>query len=100
MKQDSADGAKVRRGAGNEGQRKCADDPNKPEVLETKDPTHHSGKLKRLGGSSSDDWNNRIANEAINTLWIKNSDEETRHRQMTAAIDGLSASIRTMNWRA
>jgi hypothetical protein len=89
MKQNSTDRARAQDAAGNEPQRKRAEDLKKPEVLEARDPSHHSGKLKRLGGSSSDDWNNRIANEAINTLWMKNSDEETRHRQMTAAIDGL-----------
>jgi hypothetical protein len=77
------------RGAGDEPQRKRADDLKKPEVLQAKDPSLHRGELKRLGGSSSDDWNNRIANDTINTLWVKNSDEETRHRQMMAAIDGL-----------
>jgi hypothetical protein len=37
----------------------------------------------------SDDWNNRIANETINTLWLKHLDDETRHRQMVTAVDGL-----------
>jgi hypothetical protein len=77
------------RGAGNEPKRGRAEGLKKPEVLQAKDPSHQKGELKRIGGSSSDDWNNRIANDAINTLWVKNSDEETRHRQITAAIDGL-----------
>jgi hypothetical protein len=89
MKQDSTDGARARRGAGDEPQRKRGDDLKKPEVLQARDPSLPPGTLKRIGGSASDDWNNRIANETINTLWLKNSDEETRHRQMTAAVDGL-----------
>ena len=81
--------ANALRGAGNVPQRKRADDPKKPEVLQAKDSALRPGTLKRLGGSSSDDWNNRIANDAINALWLKNSDEGARHRQMTAAIEGL-----------
>jgi hypothetical protein len=89
MKQNSTDGARALRGAGNEPQRKRADDPKEPEVLQAKDPSLQPGTLKRLGGSSSDDWNSRVANDVIGTLWLKNSDEKTRHRQMTAAVDGL-----------
>jgi hypothetical protein len=81
--------ANAPRGAGNEPQRKRADDPKKPEVLHAKDPSLQSGTLKRLGGSASDDWNNRVANDTIQTLWVKNSDDETRHRQTMAAVDGL-----------
>src|SRR5580704_2754340 len=89
MKQNSTDGARARREAGDEPQRKRADDLKKPEVLQAKDPSLQPGTLKRLGGSSSDDWNSRVANDVIGTLWLKNSDEKTRHRQMTAAVDGL-----------
>ena len=32
--------------------------------------------LKRVGGSQSDDWNNVLANQALQSLWIKHSDEE------------------------
>ena len=49
----------------------------------------HEGKLKVIGGSKSDDWNNVIANETINTLWLKHSDDKGRTRQMEAAISGL-----------
>jgi hypothetical protein len=87
MKQDSTDGARARRGAGDEPQRKRGDDLKKPEVLQAKDPSLQPGTLKRLGGSSSDDWNNRVANDVINVLWVKNSDEKTRNRQMMAAVD-------------
>jgi hypothetical protein len=89
MKQNSTDGARARREAGDEPQRKRADDLKKPEVLQAKDPSLQPGTLKRLGGSSSDDWNNRVANDVINVLWVKNSDEKTRNRQMMAAVDGL-----------
>ena len=45
--------------------------------------------LKHLGGSRSDDWNNILANQAINTLWLKHSDEETRDQQYDAILFAL-----------
>ena len=47
------------------------------------------GALKHLGGSRSDDWNNILANQAINTLWLKHSDEETRDQQYDATLFAL-----------
>ena len=62
-----------------------------PKVVEVTigDPARHTGRLKELGGSRSDDWNNRIANETVQTLWLKNSDEKTRGEQTKAALSGL-----------
>ena len=37
--------------------------------------------LKRTGGSQSDDWNHVLGNQAIQSLWIKQSDMEVRQRQ-------------------
>ena len=37
--------------------------------------------LKRVGGSKSDDWNHVLGNQAIQSLWIKQSDMEVRQRQ-------------------
>jgi hypothetical protein len=37
--------------------------------------------LKRIGGSQSDDWNHVLGNQAIQSLWIKQSDMEVRQRQ-------------------
>src|SRR2546423_14793768 len=45
--------------------------------------------LKRIGGSQSDDWNHVLGNQAIQSLWIKQSDNEARARQYNAAIAGL-----------
>src|ERR1700731_327825 len=45
--------------------------------------------LKRVGGSQSDDWNHVLGNQAIQSLWIKQSDNEVRARQYNAAITGL-----------
>jgi hypothetical protein len=41
-------------------------------------PDDLKGTLKRIGGSKSDHWNNLLANQAVQALWIKNSDAETR----------------------
>jgi hypothetical protein len=37
----------------------------KPTVVEVHDPTKLRGRLKLIGGSMSDDWNNVIANQAV-----------------------------------
>src|SRR5207302_7435720 len=39
--------------------------------------------------SRSDDWNNILANQAINTLWLKHSDGETRDQQYDATLMAL-----------
>src|SRR5262245_35392406 len=70
-------------------QRKRASNPKEPIVVQAKDPSRQPGELRRIGGSASDDWNNRIANDTVNSLWLKNSDEATRDRQLAAAIAGL-----------
>lgn len=54
-----------------------------------KDPAKEPGNLRRVGGSSSDDWNNRVANDTLQSLWIKNSEGETRDTQYNAAVAGL-----------
>src|SRR5215510_10128065 len=48
------------------------------------DPDDSKGTLKSMGGSKSDNWNNILANQAINTLWVGHSDIETRDRQYSA----------------
>jgi hypothetical protein len=47
------------------------------------------GALKAIGGSMSDDWNNILANQTIQTLWLKNSSAEEIRRQRHAAVDAL-----------
>jgi hypothetical protein len=60
-----------------------------PTVVEAYDPSSLPGKLKPIGGSKSDTWNNVIANQTIQTLWRKNSDDEGRKNLVDAAIAGL-----------
>ena len=51
------------------------------------------GQLKFVGGSMSDDWNNLLADQTVQTLWFfENSDAEDIRRQRHAAVDALIGS--------
>jgi len=52
-------------------------------------PDDLKGTLKLIGGSRSDRWNNVLAYQAVETLWLKNSDKETRGEQYDATVAGL-----------
>src|SRR5919204_1065967 len=47
------------------------------------------GALKDIGGSQSDNWNNILVNQAVNSLWTAHSDEETLSRQYSATAEAL-----------
>jgi hypothetical protein len=48
------------------------------------------GRLKFVGGSMSDDWNNNVANQTAQTLWFfENSDPDEIRRERHAAVDAL-----------
>ena len=61
----------------------------KAKTVVANDPDDLKGTLKSIGGSHSDQSNNILANQAINSLWFKNSDEKTRDLQFSAAVAGL-----------
>ena len=42
--------------------------------------------LKCIGGSQSDDWNNVLANQTLNTLWRARSNDEFQKRQNSATL--------------
>src|SRR5438270_10824419 len=52
-------------------------------------PDDLKGTLKLIGGSRSDRWNNVLAYQAVETLWLKNSDKERRDEQYGATVAGL-----------
>ena len=57
-----------------------------------RDPAQQPGKLKMIGGSASDDWNNVLATQAIRTVWVQHSDEDALDQQLaatTAALIGI-----------
>jgi hypothetical protein len=47
------------------------------------------GKLRCIGGSRSDTWNNALVNQVTQALWLGNSDPEETRQQRHAAIHGL-----------
>lgn len=53
------------------------------------DPDDRKGVLESIGGSRSDHWNNTLANQAVQALWIKNSDAETYDKQLSATVAAL-----------
>jgi hypothetical protein len=53
------------------------------------DPENQNGNLKVVGGSQSDHWNNTLANQAAQALWLKNSSPEERHKQLNATLAAL-----------
>jgi hypothetical protein len=43
-----------------------------------------------MGGSKSDSWNTTLANQTIQSLWIKHSDKETQDRQVSATVAAMT----------
>lgn len=64
----------------------------KPQVttVQMDDPADRAGRLKAIGGSASDAFNNALANSALGTLWLKNADRENRDRQVSAMVGALT----------
>jgi hypothetical protein len=60
-----------------------------PISIDASDSESHTGKLRCIGGSQSDHWNNIVANQAVKSLWLKHSDEENADRQRKAAVSAL-----------
>jgi hypothetical protein len=48
-----------------------------------------NGRLKNVGGSRSDHWNNILAEQVVQALWLKHSDPATRERQFSATVAAL-----------
>jgi hypothetical protein len=62
---------------------------NEPTTVVANDPDDREGALKTIGGSQSDNWNNTLANQAVQALWVKNSDTKTRDKQLSATVAAL-----------
>jgi hypothetical protein len=60
-----------------------------PEVVDLPPPEARRGTLKGLGGSSDDVFNNILANQVIQGLWLANSDRGERGQQLQAALSAL-----------
>jgi hypothetical protein len=63
---------------------------NEPTTVVANDPDDRKGALKTIGGSQSDHWNNTLANQAVQALWVKNSSAEKRDKQLSATVAALT----------
>ncbi len=61
----------------------------KPVAAVAKDPDDLKGTLKEVGGSRFDCWNDILAMQTTQALWLKHSDPETRDNQLSAAVAAL-----------
>lgn len=52
-------------------------------------PSVKSADLREIGGSTSRDFNNTLANQACNTLWLQHSDDAAQGRQLQATLAAL-----------
>ncbi len=62
---------------------------NTPTAVVANHPDDQIGRLKNIGGSKSDHWNNLLANQTVQALWINNSDKEHRDHQFRATVSAL-----------
>ena len=69
--------------------REPAVNDKQPTTVVVDNPNDLKGTLKRIGGSQADSWNNVLAAQTADTLWLKNSNTETRDRQFGATVAGL-----------
>lgn len=60
-----------------------------PSTVVANDPDDLKGTLKNIGGSRSDHWNNILANQTVQALWLKHSDPETRKKQYRGTVAAL-----------
>jgi hypothetical protein len=51
---------------------------NAPKTVVADVPDDRKSWLRNIGGSQSDHWNNILANQAMQSLWMKNSSAEDR----------------------
>jgi hypothetical protein len=58
-------------------------------VIDLDDHENNKGRLKRIGGSQSDHWNNVLINQTAKTLWVKYSDKDIREQQYKATVAAL-----------
>lgn len=61
----------------------------RPPTVVADDPEDRKGGLRDIGGSQSDNWNNTLANQAMQALWLQNSSAEDRDRQRSATVAAL-----------
>jgi hypothetical protein len=65
--------------------------PEQPAALPADASEDRRGKLKAIGGSQSDEWNNLLAKQAIQALRVNDASPEERDRQASAASAAIAA---------
>ena len=58
-------------------------------IVVANNPDELREMLKKIGGSRSDDWNNILATQTVQALWLKHSDPETRDKNYSATLAAL-----------
>jgi hypothetical protein len=53
------------------------------------DPSKYKGRLKPLGGSKNDDWNNGLANATIRSQWFGKTEGAEAEKLSSAQLSGL-----------
>lgn len=61
----------------------------KPKTVVARASEDQEGRLKHIGGSKSDEWNNTLANQALHALWVNNSSPEEFDKQLNANVAAL-----------
>src|SRR5713101_9784424 len=69
--------------------KRAAAGKKKGTIVVINDPDDLKGALKSIGGSQSDSWNNVVATQTLETLWLTNSDKEARAQQYSATVAAL-----------
>jgi hypothetical protein len=69
--------------------KKRAQETKPPCRVAANDPGDPNGRLKNVGGSRSDDWNNILAEQVVQALWLKRSNPAAREEQFSATVAAL-----------
>ena len=67
---------------------------NRIKRIQADDPAGEKGKLKSIGGSRSDDFNNVLVNQALQTLWTKHSDDDGVDRHACCVAESPERCLR------
>jgi hypothetical protein len=62
---------------------------NEPRRVAVLDKKKSEGKLKVIGGSQSDTWNQVLGNQTMQALWMKNADADEQQNLIDATVAAL-----------
>jgi hypothetical protein len=77
--------------AGNPASTKRGKAAPEPQTVNMPPPGSGEGRIKAIGGSQNDTFNNVLANQVIKCLWLTHSDPAERDKLYTAALTALIA---------